>query len=219
MPETYEPIILVKKARRLRKETKDERFYAAFERRPKRTFVQLVQQLLVKPFALIIAEPMLLAVSTYMAVCISTPWLLYNRSLSCLIYSLFMGACISNLRPIRLYLQLATAWAPVPPVYLFFIPCPVRYSGFCRTDVSTCLDRSRSWSFPCVYFDILSLSNYRYLDTDRLNLRTSLYSQNWGVKTQARSSWREVIISHMDGRAICHLIFLVCVSCSLATHS
>lgn len=66
LPETYTPILLVKKAQILRKETGDDRYWAPLERR-KVTAKGLLQDTVVKPFRILFSEPMLIAITVYMS--------------------------------------------------------------------------------------------------------------------------------------------------------
>lgn len=68
VPETYKPVILVQKAKRLRKETGDERYWAPMERDEK-SLAQQVENILARPFKMLVFEPMLLAATLYMSVC------------------------------------------------------------------------------------------------------------------------------------------------------
>jgi len=69
IPETYEPIILVKKARKLRKDTGDVRYYAALEKQYL-SFAARVKNIVAKPFIVLFRETMLMAITVYMAVSI-----------------------------------------------------------------------------------------------------------------------------------------------------
>ncbi len=61
------PILLVEKARRLRKETGDTRYYAPMERN-KKTISQQIENVLGRPFKMLAREPMLIATTVYMSV-------------------------------------------------------------------------------------------------------------------------------------------------------
>lgn len=61
------PVLLVRKAQRLRKTTGDERYYAPLELK-KMTFGKRLESILAKPFVLLIREPMLIAVTIYQSV-------------------------------------------------------------------------------------------------------------------------------------------------------
>ncbi|KIJ47970.1 hypothetical protein M422DRAFT_163053 [Sphaerobolus stellatus SS14] len=67
VPETYEPILLVKKANRRRAESGDERYYAAYERKPVRPVLGQIKDIVAKPFILLFNEPMLIAVTLYLS--------------------------------------------------------------------------------------------------------------------------------------------------------
>ncbi|KAG6336124.1 hypothetical protein ID866_2962 [Astraeus odoratus] len=77
IPETYQPVILVKKAQRLRKQTGDERYYAAMEIR-KLGFAQRLEQILARPFKVLFYEPMLIAVTVYMSFVYGCIYLLFE---------------------------------------------------------------------------------------------------------------------------------------------
>ncbi|KIY53422.1 MFS general substrate transporter [Fistulina hepatica ATCC 64428] len=77
LPETYAPVLLVKKARRLRKETGDERYYAQFERN-KLKFTKRLEGILARPFRMLLCEPMLLAVTVYMSFVYGCLYLLFE---------------------------------------------------------------------------------------------------------------------------------------------
>lgn len=64
VPETYTPVLLRRKARRLRKETQDDRFYAPMERMNK-SVVRLVSTSCTRPIKLLFTEPMLLLLCFY----------------------------------------------------------------------------------------------------------------------------------------------------------
>ena len=61
------PMLLVYKARKLRKETGDDRYFAPLERQQV-TPMERVENILGKPFKMLIYEPMLLAITVYMSV-------------------------------------------------------------------------------------------------------------------------------------------------------
>jgi len=67
IPETYAPVLLVKKAQAIRKETGDERFTAALEMQNTHWRVRL-QTVLGRPFKVMFLEPLLLVLSLYMSV-------------------------------------------------------------------------------------------------------------------------------------------------------
>ena len=61
------PVLLVKKAQQKRKETGDDRYYAAMERESF-TFTQRIENVLARPFKMLLFEPMLLVITIYMSV-------------------------------------------------------------------------------------------------------------------------------------------------------
>ena len=64
IPETYVPIILKNKAQKMRKDTGETRYYAPIEKADT-SIKARAQNILVKPFKMLVVEPMLLAVSEY----------------------------------------------------------------------------------------------------------------------------------------------------------
>lgn len=77
IPETYEPILLVKKAVQRRKETGDERYYAPFERN-KLSFTKRLEHILARPFRILFREPMLIAITLYMSFVYGCIYLLFE---------------------------------------------------------------------------------------------------------------------------------------------
>ncbi|ORX38301.1 hypothetical protein BD324DRAFT_655675 [Kockovaella imperatae] len=78
VPETYAPAILVVKAKRLRKETGEERWYAPLEHGSKQTWGQRLNNILFKPFVMLVQEPMLMAVTLYMSFVYGIVYLLFE---------------------------------------------------------------------------------------------------------------------------------------------
>ncbi|THH29580.1 hypothetical protein EUX98_g4603 [Antrodiella citrinella] len=66
LPETYAPVILRRRAERLRKETGDENITTEQELF-KASFAEMLQENMIRPFAMIVTEPILLLVSMYIA--------------------------------------------------------------------------------------------------------------------------------------------------------
>jgi hypothetical protein len=60
MKETYSPIILQKKAARLRKETDDDRWWSRYDQ--KASLVELLKVNLSRPFVMAVAEPIWYAI-------------------------------------------------------------------------------------------------------------------------------------------------------------
>ncbi|RSH82295.1 hypothetical protein EHS25_006005 [Saitozyma podzolica] len=77
VPETYAPMILVTKAKRLRKETGEERWYAPLEKADTRWKARL-SDILLKPFIMLALEPMLLSVTLYMSFVYGVVYLLFE---------------------------------------------------------------------------------------------------------------------------------------------
>ena len=57
----------MQRAKKIRKETGDNRYWAPLERK-KLTFAQRIEQTLLRPFKIFFKEPMLIAVTLYMSV-------------------------------------------------------------------------------------------------------------------------------------------------------
>ncbi|WVQ68469.1 uncharacterized protein L199_006677 [Kwoniella botswanensis] len=77
VPETYAPKILVHKAKRLRKDTQEQRWYAPLEKADNRWKSRLYD-ILAKPFVILALEPMLLAVTMYMSFVYGVVYLLFE---------------------------------------------------------------------------------------------------------------------------------------------
>ena len=67
IPETYGPVLLVRKAQQKRKETGDSRYYAPMEAN-KLDIGQRLYNILAMPFKILFLEPMLMAITVYMSV-------------------------------------------------------------------------------------------------------------------------------------------------------
>ncbi|KAF8578166.1 MFS general substrate transporter [Ramaria rubella] len=79
IPETYEPVILARKARRIRKETGDEHYHAAIEKHWRNmSWFNRVSDILGKPFTMLFHEPMLMAITVYMAFVYGCIYLLFE---------------------------------------------------------------------------------------------------------------------------------------------
>ncbi|KIR41788.1 polyamine transporter 1 [Cryptococcus deuterogattii 99/473] len=77
VPETYAPKILAQKAKRLRKDTQEERWYAPLEKQD-HSFKARMNDILLKPFIILALEPMLLAVTLYMSFVYGLVYLLFE---------------------------------------------------------------------------------------------------------------------------------------------
>jgi hypothetical protein len=78
IPETYGPILLHRKAERLRKETGDQNYYVPMEREDRISFSQRINNVLKKPFVIFIREPMLIAITVYMSFVYGCLYLLFE---------------------------------------------------------------------------------------------------------------------------------------------
>ena len=67
IPETYGPVLLVRKAERTRKETGDSRYYAPTEMN-KIDIRRRLYNILAMPFKILFLEPMLIAIVVYQSV-------------------------------------------------------------------------------------------------------------------------------------------------------
>ncbi|KAK8129275.1 major facilitator superfamily transporter [Apiospora kogelbergensis] len=76
-PETYHPVKLREKARALRKETGDERWKAPMEKKDK-SVAKAVGQSLLRPFQLLIWEPMCLCLCLFSAILLGTLYLFFG---------------------------------------------------------------------------------------------------------------------------------------------
>ncbi|EDO14789.1 hypothetical protein Kpol_358p7 [Vanderwaltozyma polyspora DSM 70294] len=78
-PETHHDNILVRRARRLRKETGDNRYYALAEKNESvMDFKSFISYAIKKPFKLIIREPIILAFDIYTALCYGIFYLFFE---------------------------------------------------------------------------------------------------------------------------------------------
>ncbi|KAH9441062.1 hypothetical protein MJO28_015962 [Puccinia striiformis f. sp. tritici] len=66
LPETYSPILLSRKAKKIRKETGDLKFYSAHEKADY-SFKAVVRRTIFRPFEMIFTEPILMFVTIYLA--------------------------------------------------------------------------------------------------------------------------------------------------------
>ncbi|KAI0808175.1 MFS general substrate transporter [Fomes fomentarius] len=77
LPETYVPVLLVRKAKRLRKETGDDRYWAPLERNTMSKGARIAH-VLGRPFAILVQEPMLIAITLYMSFIYGCIYLLFE---------------------------------------------------------------------------------------------------------------------------------------------
>lgn len=78
MPETYVPYILATEAKRLRKETGDDRWHAALEKKNNDGIMGTLKRTVLKPFIMIVEEPMLLCLTLYMSLVYGVVYLLFE---------------------------------------------------------------------------------------------------------------------------------------------
>lgn len=64
----YSPIIMVKKAKKLRKERNDDKYYAPLEQKNNEGLALVLEKVLARPFKILFQEPMLMAITLYMSV-------------------------------------------------------------------------------------------------------------------------------------------------------
>ena len=77
VPETYHPVLLRNKARRLRKETGNDQWHAPIERLD-RSILQTIVRSIYRPFLLLILEPMCLNLCLYSAILLGVLYLFFG---------------------------------------------------------------------------------------------------------------------------------------------
>ena len=97
IPETYAPVLMIRKAQAIRKQTGDERFTAALERQNTRWSARL-RTVLGRPFKVMFLEPLLLVLTLYMSVSPHCPFA-GSTAKNIYIYSMYMGYSTSFLPP------------------------------------------------------------------------------------------------------------------------
>ncbi|GAA5901619.1 hypothetical protein JCM6882_006025 [Rhodosporidiobolus microsporus] len=78
LPETYVPYILHLEAKRLRKETGDERWHSAMDKKQDTGIKAVLERTVFKPFRMIVEEPMLLVITLYMSFVYGIVYLLFE---------------------------------------------------------------------------------------------------------------------------------------------
>ena len=78
IPETYVPFILATEAKRLRKETGDDRWHAALEKKNNDGITGTLKRTVLKPFIMIVEEPMLAVITLYMSLVYGVVYLLFE---------------------------------------------------------------------------------------------------------------------------------------------
>lgn len=92
------PILLVKKAAKLRKETGDSRYWAPLDKQHM-GFVKRAQHVVGRPFKILALEPMLLAITLYMSVSLFRHFFFTKPLLIYVSYSLYTGVSTSSSKP------------------------------------------------------------------------------------------------------------------------
>ncbi|GJE99749.1 MFS general substrate transporter [Phanerochaete sordida] len=77
IPETYSPVLLARKAKKLRDNSGDDRYWAPLEKESTKIGAE-VQRILGTPFALMVKEPMLIALTMYMSFIYGVIYLLFE---------------------------------------------------------------------------------------------------------------------------------------------
>ncbi|TFK80170.1 MFS general substrate transporter [Polyporus arcularius HHB13444] len=136
LPETFVPVLLVQRAKMLRKETGDDRYWAPLERN-QMSLGHKISHILSRPFLILAYEPMLIAITIYMSFVYGCIYLLFeafpivfseghgfNAGFTGLTFlSVFIGGCIGVLIYLTIYnpryerLMKEFAPYPVPPEY------------------------------------------------------------------------------------------------------
>ncbi|GAA6025071.1 hypothetical protein JCM11491_006062 [Sporobolomyces phaffii] len=78
LPETYVPYILHTEAKRLRRETGDDRWHSQMDAKQDESFGAIVHRTVLKPFTMLFQEPMLLVVTLYMSFIYGIVYLLFE---------------------------------------------------------------------------------------------------------------------------------------------
>ncbi|KAI5122575.1 hypothetical protein M0805_004792 [Coniferiporia weirii] len=78
LPETYAPIIMISKAKAIRIRTGDNNYYAPLEKEEKKSFWRRVEQVVARPFKILVQEPMLIAIAIYMSFVYGCIYLLFE---------------------------------------------------------------------------------------------------------------------------------------------
>ncbi|GAA5830889.1 hypothetical protein JCM11251_001112 [Rhodosporidiobolus azoricus] len=78
LPETYVPYILHVEAKRLRKETGDDRWHSPMDKKEAEGIKAVLDRTVLKPFRMIVEEPMLLVITLYMSFVYGIVYLLFE---------------------------------------------------------------------------------------------------------------------------------------------
>ncbi|GAA5880257.1 hypothetical protein JCM1840_003411 [Sporobolomyces johnsonii] len=115
LPETYVPTILHLEAKRLRKETGDDRWHAPIEKKQDESIKAILRRTVLKPFIMIVEEPMLAVITLYMSLVYGVVYLLFEA-----IPIVFMGAHHLNAGECGLVF-LALLMGAVAGVFLYIV--------------------------------------------------------------------------------------------------
>ncbi|GAA5982241.1 hypothetical protein JCM10908_004797 [Rhodotorula pacifica] len=78
LPETYLPVIMAAEAKRLRKETGDDRWWADLDKKQESGIKPVLQRTVLKPFIMFVEEPMLAVITLYMSLVYGVVYLLFE---------------------------------------------------------------------------------------------------------------------------------------------
>ncbi|KAF8916675.1 major facilitator superfamily domain-containing protein [Mucidula mucida] len=115
IPETYRPILLVHKAKQLRAETGDARYYAPMER-SKKTPAQQVENVLKRPFLMLVQEPMMIATTIYMSFIYGCLYLLFEAFPIVFARGHGFNAGVTGLTFLPIMVGAVLAWTSYPSV-------------------------------------------------------------------------------------------------------
>ncbi|KAH9044785.1 MFS general substrate transporter [Lactarius pseudohatsudake] len=115
LPETYGPVLLARKAQRIRKETGDERYYAPLEA-SKLPLGPRLYNILAMPFKILFLEPMLMAITIYQSFLYGCLYLLFEAFPIVFTQGHDLNAGVSGL----MFLPVSLGGAAGVLVYLFF---------------------------------------------------------------------------------------------------
>ncbi|GLB36034.1 putative sugar (and other) transporter [Lyophyllum shimeji] len=114
MPETYAPVLLVRKAKQKRFETGDDRYYAPLEKDVV-TPLQRAEQVIARPFVIFFQEPMLIALTVYISFAYGCVYLLFQAYPAVFTQGHHFTAGISGL----MYLPIMIGGTAAVMVYVF----------------------------------------------------------------------------------------------------
>ncbi|OAX44363.1 MFS general substrate transporter [Rhizopogon vinicolor AM-OR11-026] len=115
IPETYAPVLLVKKAKEIRKRTGDEKYHAALELQ-RLSLAQRMERILARPFKILFTEPMLIAITLYMSFVYGCIYLLFEAYPVVFTEGYNLNAGVSGL----MYLPLPVGGAIAVATYIIF---------------------------------------------------------------------------------------------------